>query len=745
MNYLKFSLFGSLKGTESKAVSVDEIIRLIKHDDSVAQKTDLYRQMAQNVSRETAKKEIKEKVMPAFSVGVVFKSYGRKLSDVEHATGLALCDLDKIDDVRCKMDDVRARICQDPHTFLCYRTISGEGFRILYRFVREGNRHLNCEVYPASFKKGNDYFQELTGCEYDKACRDVVRLSGLAHDAEVYYNPDSEPFVITDEEFLTESLSNAPSEPGRPRKMYEVDSQHATPEEAWQRVQQMLTQWGMSYTPGSRHDYILHAAGLFNRFGADQDALCEWAAQEWGDLSEKERRDVISFCYRRKEEHGIWRLAQSSGKGRKNALLSTTEIRSWLSERCQVCYNVVTDQTMYRRFMVHGEGLRVQDEGEYELIDERVVESMRCQMEADTRKRVLTKDVLSVLNSDFSVLIHPIRDYIHQLAPWDGKDRVHELATHLVAEPVIDGQSPEEAQQDIEWALHKWLVAMVATWMDDKQANHQVFTLIGEQGIYKSTFFRHLLPQPLRGYSWENAHNSFAAKDDKLAIAENCLVEIEEIEAIEGRQMAELKALVTAESINERRPYALFRKLKPRLASFCASGNEQRFLTDQTGNRRWLCFKVSHIDDPRQWNMDYEQLYAQLQEENQQGFQFWFDKWEERRVERLNEPFRLISTEEQLIGARLRKPFRNEKPQYMSAAMISVFIGGGHLSSLISTRKVGTVMRKMGFSWTHRMDGDYFKVIEIPYQDVQNYLGSSKTTDAETSKLADNEQFALPF
>ena len=253
-------------------------------------------------------------------------------------------------------------------------------------------------------------------------------------------------------------------------------------------------------------------------------------------------------------------------------------------------------------------------------------------MEADTRKRVLTKDVLSVLNSDFSVLIHPIRDYIHQLATWDGKDRVHELATHLVAEPVIDGQSPEEAQQDIEWALHKWLVAMVATWMDDKQANHQVFTLIGEQGIYKSTFFRHLLPQPLRGYSWENAHNSFAAKDDKLAIAENCLVEIEEIEAIEGRQMAELKALVTAESINERRPYALFRKLKPRLASFCASGNEQRFLTDQTGNRRWLCFKVSHIDDPRQWNMDYEQLYAQLREEYQQGFQFWFDKQEEKKV-----------------------------------------------------------------------------------------------------------------
>jgi predicted P-loop ATPase len=340
--------------------------------------------------------------------------------------------------------------------------------------------------------------------------------------------------------------------------------------------------------------------------------------------------------------------------------------------------------------------------------------------------------VLSVLNSDFSILSHPVREYINQLAAWDGTDRVHELATHLVAEPVADHQTAEGAQQDIEWALHKWLVAMVATWLDDRLANHQVLTLIGEQGIYKSTFFRHLLPTPLRGYFWENAHNSFSAKDDKLAIAENCLVEIEEIEATEGRQMAELKALVTAESINERRPYALFRKQKARLASFCASGNEQRFLTDQTGNRRWLCFKVSHIDDPRQWNLDYDQLYAQLRDEYLHGFQFWFDKEEEQRVERLNEPFRLASIEEQLISHRLRKPKNGEVPKKMNASMISVFLGGGHLSSQISARKIANIMRKMGFKWKHHRDGDYYYVVEIGLNEVQHYL-------------SDNEQLGTPF
>ncbi|MBO5580176.1 MAG: hypothetical protein J5952_07135 [Prevotella sp.] len=733
---VKFSAFGSLRATESKIVDVDEIVRLIKYDDGIAKKTALYRQMAQNVSRETAKKEVKEKAMPAFSVGVVFKSYGRQLPDVAYATGFALCDIDMTpSNSSClggeqEREEIRRKICQDPHTFLCYQTISGQGFRIIYRYEREGHHPVNCEAYPAAFKKGNEYYQALTGCEYDRACGDAVRLSGLAHDKEVYYQPDSKSFVISDEEFLTESMTNNAEERGRPRKDYDPNTYHANVEQAWTVIERMLNNQQRFYAEHYRHDFILHATYLFNRFGTSEEELKEWAAQQWGDLPDKERNDVIHHRYKNKALHGTWKLNNAPGKGRKNSLLSTTEIRTWLTERCQVCYNVVTDQTMYRRLKVKDERLKVNEE--YELITDRVVESMRCQMEADTGKRVLTKDVLSVLNSDFSILSHPVREYINQLAAWDGTDRVHELASHLVAEPVTDHQTAEEAQRDIEWALHKWLVAMVATWLDDRLANHQVLTLIGEQGIYKSTFFRHLLPTPLRGYFWENAHNSFSAKDDKLAIAENCLVEIEEIEATEGRQMAELKALVTAESINERRPYALFRKQKARLASFCASGNEQRFLTDQTGNRRWLCFKVSHIDDPRQWNLDYDQLYAQLRDEYLQGFQFWFDKEEEQRVERLNEPFRLASIEEQLISHRLRKPKNGEVPKKMNASMISVFLGGGHLSSQISARKIANIMRKMGFKWKHHRDGDYYYVVEIGLNEVQHYL-------------SDNEQLEAPF
>ncbi|MBQ9230749.1 MAG: N-acetylmuramoyl-L-alanine amidase [Prevotella sp.] len=45
--------------------------------------------MAVKVSLKTAKQEVKQKIMPAFSVGVLFKGIGKQLKDVDHATGFA--------------------------------------------------------------------------------------------------------------------------------------------------------------------------------------------------------------------------------------------------------------------------------------------------------------------------------------------------------------------------------------------------------------------------------------------------------------------------------------------------------------------------------------------------------------------------------------------------------------------------------------------------------------------------------
>lgn len=728
----KLSLFQCLNSTPSRAVGMEEIVRLIRYDNDVKCKTENYRKMASILGKEKADEEVKRKIVPACSVGVLFDGNGRGAANVLGFTGLALCDIDGLDDV----DGAFAKAKADQHTLLVYRTISGKGLRIIYKYTREtATEHIDATTWSAAFLKGNGYFAELVGNEYDAQCSEYSRLCGLAHDAQVYVNWEAEPFVITDEEILAANFS-ADKERGKPRREYAAGTHTVSVEDAWPRVEKALAGRGLVYQSGHHHDYVMHAAFLMNRYGVDMDELLQWASQEWSDYNDKERESTIRSCYSKTQEHGTWRLNRQGRKSKETSMITLPEIKDWLRQKVEVIYNVVTDISMWR--LVNGD--------EWQQLDERVVCSIRSQMAADTGKRVLKSDVTDVLRSDFARLYHPVREYVEALPAWDGKDRVKELCSHVAAEAVQNGQTDGQAQELLLWALHKWLVASVATWMSDLSSNHEIFVLIGSQGIYKTTFFRHLLPPQLRMYFWENAHNSFASKDDHLALSENCLVEIEEIDLQNPRDISELKALATSEKVKERRPYARFREEKHRLASFCGSGNQQRFLSDDTGNRRWLCFKVTHIDDPRTWGIDYDQLYAQLRDELRQGFRYWFDADEQRIVERQNQAFRIESDEEQLIRSRLRPPGPTDKITLMNAASICQFINGGVVGRGLSTRKVSLAMTKMGFKNVHTKRGNFFEVYLIPANDIQPTLAETEEemegNGAESPSWQESE---LPF
>ena len=744
----KLSLFQCLTSVPSKAVGLEEVVRLIRYDNGVTAKTENYRRMASVLGKEKADEEVKKKLVPAFSVGVLFDGNGRGAANVLGFTGLALCDIDHVSgegqEVRGERNDQALnesfeKATADPHALMVYRTISGDGLRIIYRYVRDEGP-LTATSWRAAFLKGNTYFAELTGHDYDTQCTDYSRLSGMAHDDEVYVNWEAEAFVITDEEIL-EANFDGRGEKGKPRKEYAAGTHAVAVDEAWPRVEQTLARRQIAYQSGHHHDYVMHAAFLFNRYGADQDELLTWAAQEWSDYDTKQREATIRSCYKKTQEHGTWRLNRQGRKQKETSMITLPEIRQWLSQRVEVVYNLVTDQTMFRLKIENGKlkmGCAEDNvqcsmfNGQWIQLDERVLCSIRGQIAADTGKRVLKQDVRDVLNSDFSRLSHPVREYVEALPAWDSRDRVKELCRHVSA------QEP----QYFEWTLHKWLVAAVATWMSDLSSNHEIFVLIGAQGIYKTTFFRHLLPPQLRMYFWENAHNSFSSKDDHLALAENCLVEIEEIDLQSPRDISELKALATSEKVKERRPYARFREEKHRLASFCGSGNQERFLSDETGNRRWLCHKVDHIDDPRTWGLDYDQLYAQLRDELRQGFRYWFDPDEQRRVERQNEAFRIESDEEQLIRSRLRRPSAGEKVTLMNSGMICQFLNGGVVGRGLSTRKVGIIMTSLGFRKVHTMQGNFFEVYQIPLDQIQATLAMTDTREGEPSEPQEGE---LPF
>lgn len=736
----KLCLFPSPKSYSSVLTPIRELMRLIRYDETLSHRTHDYRERYKAMGKESAK-VIKETMVHAFSVAVNFQGIGHNATQAAYWTGLAMCDIDHVDDPE-ELEIAFERLTHDPHVIFMYRTISGRGLRIIYCYQREGGKKIDDTAWKAAFLFGNERLSQTAGHEYDQACKDYTRLSGMAYDPNLFFNPDAEPFTIPDDMIVEENCEY--QEHGRPRKEYQPDTHETTVEVAWPKVEQMLREKHIEYAAGQHHDFILHAAYLFNRFGVPLNELLQWAEQEWADHNGEERERAIRHKYKDTDRHGTWKLNKPA-KGRENSMVTLPEIRQWLSERIFARYNLVTDQMVWRPKKTSDITPQPSDL-DWQQVDNIFYNTQRGRIAADTGKRVLTQDVKSVVESDFAEQVHPVREYIQLLPDWDGHDRVAEVAGHVHVQAAVEEQTDEEAQASLYWALKKWLVGMVATWMNDKEYNQEILTFIGPQGIYKTTFFRHILPPPLHAYFWENTHNSFSLKDDRIACSENCLVDIEEIEAIEGSDMEQLKGLVTSQYIKERRPYAIFRDQKHRLASFCATGNQQRILTDLSGTRRWLCYLVRSIDNPREWNLDYEQLYAQLYKEYQQGFQYFMSKDEEKQLEINNQPFRHVTPEEEAIMCRLRKPKGSEPYKRMTATMISQLLSGG-VNHGLSIKKIGQVMHQKKFRSVIRGGYELYLVVEVPYDQQQNYL-SEEINSHEEEKIAqppEPEQLGLPF
>ena len=173
--------------------------------------------------------------------------------------------------------------------------------------------------------------------------------------------------------------------------------------------------------------------------------------------------------------------------------------------------------------------------------------------------------------------------------------------------------------------------------MKDEVVNQQVLVLIGRQGIFKTTWLEHLLPPELRAYGCKMANSTQLNKDERLRIAEYGLIALDEIDAMGAKELNVIKSVITASDISERAAYGYTKERRMRLASFCASGNKQEFLTDITGNRRWLPFLVESIINPFFITLPYEQIYAQAKWLIDKGFQYWFDLDDIETLEQHNE------------------------------------------------------------------------------------------------------------
>ena len=317
-------------------------------------------------------------------------------------------------------------------------------------------------------------------------------------------------------------------------------------------------------------------------------------------------------------------------------------------------------------------------------------------------------DIVEYVNSDEIDIFDPIADYLEHLPKWNGENHVARLCNRL---PGVDSE--------LTGYLATWLRSAVAHWlqMDTIHGNECVPTLIGAQGCGKTTFFVRLLPPHLRAYYLDhlNLSNKF---DKEMALTNNLLVNIDELDAIPPSQHASLKQTLSKSKVNGRPIYGASQEDRPRYASFVATTNNPHPLTDVTGSRRYICMTIpegKYIDNTGE--IDYDQLYAQvLYELRMQKSPYWFNNDEVARIQQLNQNYLEQKDIADIVRNCFRKPEPGELAQSMNCERLLEIITKEYPSvKATHGTKVylGKAMRTLGFESTDCGHVAHYKVIPL--------------------------------
>ena len=301
---------------------------------------------------------------------------------------------------------------------------------------------------------------------------------------------------------------------------------------------------------------------------------------------------------------------------------------------------------------------------------------------------------------------NPVLAFMKGLPKWDGQNHIAK----------VFGRIPGITSEQLNY-LTIWLRSTVAHWkqMDMLHGNECVPTFIGAQGCGKTTFVRRLLPKQLREYYLDhlNLSNKF---DKEMALTNNLLVNLDELDAISSKQHAKLKQTLSVSKVNGRPIFGRTQEDRPRFASFVATTNNPHPLTDPTGSRRYICIQIpeGHLIN-NEGEIDYGQLYAQVVYElEEQKAPYWFSNDEVARIQQLNQEFMEKKDLSEMFEACFRQPVEGENVKTMSCDEI-IGIMQKDYPTLVKTIgnkvKLGKAITALGYKQKNHSHVTYYEVV----------------------------------
>lgn len=181
-----------------------------------------------------------------------------------------------------------------------------------------------------------------------------------------------------------------------------------------------------------------------------------------------------------------------------------------------------------------------------------------------------------------SRLFNPIQQYLESLPDWDGVPRVETLFVDYF------GADDNPYTRDV---ARKWVLAAIKRVYQPGCKYDYVPVLSGPQGIGKSTFFKKL------GVLWFSDSLTFSDMSDVKKAAEKIqgtwINELSELNGIRKQDIGTVKNFISSSKDIFRAAYAATAQEYPRRCVMIGTTNDDNFLFDDTGNRRFQPIKVT--------------------------------------------------------------------------------------------------------------------------------------------------------
>ena len=241
-----------------------------------------------------------------------------------------------------------------------------------------------------------------------------------------------------------------------------------------------------------------------------------------------------------------------------------------------------------------------------------------------------------------------------------------------------------------------------------------VLTLTGNQGIGKTSFFRHISIKS--EFFREGQKLSNIDKDTERRCITTWIAELGEIDTtFKFADMGMLKAFITKSFDEYRLPYARTDEQSARRANLAATVNGDKFLIDTTGNRRFWTVQIESIDLDKLEEIDALQVWLQVWEQyakhNLQGFRLTKEE-QKQLAERNGQYERYIKAESEILDILEEQKIDNWTIEYMT---VTKFKSKYDSLKGYSGEQIGRALDKLGIKQERKtVDGKQSRVRPIP-------------------------------